>query len=70
MSEETKYKNAKIVVTTLGGVDKGTKVLLLSDQETDINKKYLISSLEDSKCQLKHIQIETAKSMLLVITLS
>ena len=62
MSETKKLNNAKKVVDILGKVEKNTKVLLLSDQETEKNRKYLTSSLDDSNCTYKHIQIETAKS--------
>lgn len=62
MSEEKKFNNAKKVVEILGRVKKTSKVLFLTDQETEKNREYLTSSLVDSGCVLKHIKIETAKS--------
>ena len=42
MSETKKFNNAKKVVDILGKVEKNTKVLLLSDQETEKNRKYFV----------------------------
>ena len=39
MSETKKFNNAKKVVDILGKVEKNTKVLLLSDQETEKNRR-------------------------------
>lgn len=58
--EKLKYINALKVVKLLGKVKKNSKVLLLSDAETEINKKYLISALKQTKASFKHIQIEVA----------
>ena len=60
--EIIKYLNALKVVKTMGKVNKNSKVLFLSDADTEINKKYLISALKQTNASFKHIQIKGAKT--------